>query len=969
MADEISKQRFEHTASLEGKSDNHHEDSMIKIPSELYPQGSFDSASPSHDSNDSNVCSPERTIENELDRDADSDSSSGGKSQPYPSKSRIKCQDNRRKARRTSSNVFVTRKLEESAISDSGQKLSILHDDKYEEDLKIRNETEKSPLHESLSSSTDENDLHDSITSLPYVINEEPLPSSSGFEDSEEMRKTRKLTAVDGLLFEIYDRFHSRGSSIVESDITECSTTSMNSVYVMSSFENDERLNMEMLETKAIAELEGMIRELKRGINMLSSKLVRLLKQRDRNAQRIQENFNVLTALLQAISQKRRVDTRIRFSFIPRPGKRGFRQWIDALKAVARIRHGIPPTWRKRTWLSLAEYFLKDTDWDRVKKLCFNDRRNPDDDELDTQIVKDLHRTGCGWFFEHDTAEDRASLKRVLLAYARWNKSIGYCQGFNVIAALILQVMEGNEEDALKVMIFLVDYVLPRNYFANNLRALSVDMAVLRDLMMKKLPDLALLLQQLQMEAMDKSANSTASYEPPLINMFTMQWFLTLFATCLPRLTVLRIWDCVLLEGSEVLLRVALAIWAKLGMCFGDNMATASDFYMKMGQLIQDLITDDFINVQKLMQTVYQMAPFPWPFLIELREKYTYDIHPFTTFRTDKKGSTKPVTRPVSDEEEVVDSDDDKMLGCLGFVASSSESSPSKVKQKDVELKRSSVSSKADITKVTPGAYITDQDAQNAYKAQIKESERIREKDLLDVNRLRSQYGRMRRLQQKAMLVFNNDFKDESLRSKNPPSAINHLFVDVNKVAAPRPRYHRKPSNFPALKAPSKGNPLPKPLKENTPKSTKEKPSRIVHENNGIKNTFEKIPTTTADMTPKQNSKDIPESFSITNPYVTREVQATSDMNDVVNNNNNMVVPANSKAADNSDKKTVQSNSQTTTKRTTTSSRPMKVSGKADKDLKSTSLLYQVHKSALYPSNFNPFPYRQNSKRSVPSVK
>ena len=64
---------------------------------------------------------------------------------------------------------------------------------------------------------------------------------------------------------------------------------------------------------------------------------------------------------------------------------------------------------------------------------------------------KDLHRTGCGWFFEHDTAEDRASLKRVLLAYARWNKQIGYCQGFNVIAALILQVMEGNEEHALKV--------------------------------------------------------------------------------------------------------------------------------------------------------------------------------------------------------------------------------------------------------------------------------------------------------------------------------------------------------------------------------------------------------------------------------------------------------------------------------------------------------------------------------------
>lgn len=48
-----------------------------------------------------------------------------------------------------------------------------------------------------------------------------------------------------------------------------------------------------------------MVRELRRGVNMLNSKLVKLLKQRDRNAHKIQENFNVLTALLQAVSQKR----------------------------------------------------------------------------------------------------------------------------------------------------------------------------------------------------------------------------------------------------------------------------------------------------------------------------------------------------------------------------------------------------------------------------------------------------------------------------------------------------------------------------------------------------------------------------------------------------------------------------------------------------------------------------------------
>ena len=59
--------------------------------------------------------------------------------------------------------------------------------------------------------------------------------------------------------------------------------------------------------------------------------------------------------------------------------------------------------------------------------------------------------------------------------------------------------------------------------------------------------------------------HSGSNYEPPLTNVFTMQWFLTLFATCLPADTVLRIWDSVMLDGNEIVLRVALAIWAKLG--------------------------------------------------------------------------------------------------------------------------------------------------------------------------------------------------------------------------------------------------------------------------------------------------------------------------------------------------------------------------------------------------------------------
>ena len=69
-----------------------------------------------------------------------------------------------------------------------------------------------------------------------------------------------------------------------------------------------------------------------------------------------------------------------------------------------------------------------------------------------TFVLQDLHRTGCSGFSGHENEEDRASLKRVLLGFARWNKSIGYCQGFNIIAALLLNVTERREDDALKVI-------------------------------------------------------------------------------------------------------------------------------------------------------------------------------------------------------------------------------------------------------------------------------------------------------------------------------------------------------------------------------------------------------------------------------------------------------------------------------------------------------------------------------------
>lgn len=215
-------------------------------------------------------------------------------------------------------------------------------------------------------------------------------------------------------------------------------------------------------------------------------------------------------------------------------------------------------------WLALADQHIQQSagaDWAREEQRCMCDAAdNDDDEELGIQIVKDLHRTGSSLCSGPAGSLNQVKLKRVLMGYARWNPEVGYCQGFNMLGALILQVMDREAADSLKVMVFLIEGRLPPGYFNGSLGGLQVDMAVFRDLLAARLPKLSRHLQRLQ----GPPGDGVLQNEPPLTNVFTMQWFLTLFCTCLPINCVLRVWDLVLIEGSDVLLRTALAIWGLL---------------------------------------------------------------------------------------------------------------------------------------------------------------------------------------------------------------------------------------------------------------------------------------------------------------------------------------------------------------------------------------------------------------------
>ncbi|XP_073411552.1 TBC1 domain family member 30 isoform X2 [Dendrobates tinctorius] len=626
-------------------------------------------------------------------------------------------------------------------------------------------------------------------SSEDYDAQVPPSENSSGrgstdganFNYSQEVR-SRTSSLVNGLLTELYDSYRNgSGSGLgLYHDSVDSSTEASGSDAFLSrsnpesgfllelSEKQSRRHQLQFLRQKDWNALKAIREELRHRIGVQSAKLLRQLKQKDRLQHKVQKNCDIVTACLQAVSQKRRVDTKLKFTPEPSLGQHGFQQWYDALKAVARLPTGIPKEWRRRVWLTLADQYLHSIsiDWDKTMRFTFNERSNPDDDSMGIQIVKDLHRTGCSSYCGQEAEQDRVVLKRVLLAYARWNKTVGYCQGFNILAALILEVMEGNEGDALKIMIYLIDKVLPDSYFVNNLRALSVDMAVFRDLLRMKLPDLSHHLDVLQRTA---NRESGGGYEPPLTNVFTMQWFLTLFATCLPNHTVLKIWDSVFFEGSEIILRVALAIWAKLGEQI-ECCQNADEFYSAMGRLTQEMLEDNLIDSNELMQTVYSMATFPFPQLAELREKYTYNITPFPAPVKSASFSGHPSKMQDSDEENDIDDDDinANSVGCLGPF--SGFLTPELLKyQKQIRDQKEEQSLRlGNISELSPGAIDS---CRGEYHAVFNSM--MMERMTTDINALKQQYSRIKKRQ---LAQLNQVYirADKGPVSSILPSQVNH---------------------------------------------------------------------------------------------------------------------------------------------------------------------------------------------------
>jgi hypothetical protein len=202
---------------------------------------------------------------------------------------------------------------------------------------------------------------------------------------------------------------------------------------------------------------------------------------------------------------------------------------------LRRVRRGIPAEHRWEVWKAAAR-----TEERRCSGLY--QKLQTLDNEWKWQIEIDMPRT-----FPNDPAFDeeyQQSLKRVLHAHANHNSYVGYCQGMNFVAGLLLLVSHGGEfkgpprpeaeEETFWTFACLMQEGQLSGFYSGGFPLLRRYLWASDQLMADILPDLRDHFAQQNIQPAE----------------YLHQWFLKLFIDCLPLPTVLSFWDAVICGGA-----------------------------------------------------------------------------------------------------------------------------------------------------------------------------------------------------------------------------------------------------------------------------------------------------------------------------------------------------------------------------------------------------------------------------------
>ncbi|XP_077554061.1 growth hormone-regulated TBC protein 1-like isoform X5 [Haemaphysalis longicornis] len=157
----------------------------------------------------------------------------------------------------------------------------------------------------------------------------------------------------------------------------------------------------------------------------------------------------------------------------------------NSAKLKRYVRKGIPREHRKQVWMSLSGAAALQHEQRGLYQSLLQLRRQP---ELVEAIQIGRHLVGCADVprtfpdnvYFHGGGQQQASLFNVLVAYAQFNQGVGYCQGLNFVAGLLLLATE-DEEATFWLLRALLERLLP-DYYGRHMSGLLTDIEVLAQL-------------------------------------------------------------------------------------------------------------------------------------------------------------------------------------------------------------------------------------------------------------------------------------------------------------------------------------------------------------------------------------------------------------------------------------------------------------------------------------------------------
>lgn len=203
------------------------------------------------------------------------------------------------------------------------------------------------------------------------------------------------------------------------------------------------------------------------------------------------------------------------------------------------------------------------------------------------RVEHDVPRTQPAWLDDGQLAR----LRRVLLAYAAWNPTVGYCQGMNFIAAVFI-CLGFNEADTFAGLRYLVEEVCV-GYHSCDLGGFHRDAEVLGELVRRFLP----------------SAHSELVNAGVPVNLLAVDHFMSLTARAWPLGPTVRLWDVLFLEGPRALFALFLVLLEMyLPVPSDDCSMTAFEMMDTFKRDSLRGVTDDtdavFIRLRKYVQMI-----------------------------------------------------------------------------------------------------------------------------------------------------------------------------------------------------------------------------------------------------------------------------------------------------------------------------------------------------------------------------